>query len=102
MVHTHERHLAQKEKGGRDMITSKGCFWIATMRSEHRIWGIGKSEREAIQSALEHIGGNRFTPVLFECMPCTSELYHEIDHHGATGLTWELHACGVASLVDAI
>jgi hypothetical protein len=32
---------------------------MATMGPDHMIWGIGESEREAIQNALEHIGGLR-------------------------------------------
>jgi hypothetical protein len=75
---------------------------MATMGPDHMIWGIGESEREAIQNALEHIGGNGFTPVLFECIPCTSELYTEIDQHGTAGLSWELDEGGVARSAGAI
>jgi hypothetical protein len=74
---------------------------VATLGSNQKIDGIGKNEREAIQNAMEQIGGNRFTPVLFACIRCTAELYHAIDHQGAAGLSWELDESGVARLVAA-
>jgi hypothetical protein len=71
------------------------------MGSNQKIYGIGKDEREAIQNAMEQIGGNSFTPVLFECIRCTPELYNEIGHKGAAGLSWELDEFGIAKLVAA-
>ena len=85
-----------------EISTSRGCCWIATIGSNQKIYGIGKNEREAIQNAMEQIGGNSFTPVLFECIRCTPELYNAIDHKGATGLSWELDEFGIARLVRSI
>lgn len=84
-----------------EMATSKGCCWIATMGSNQKIYGIGNDEREAIQNAMKQIGGNSFTPVLFECIRCTPELYNEIDHQGTAGLSWELDEIGFARLIEA-
>jgi len=69
------------------------------MGAAQTIYGIGKNEREAIQNAMEQIGGNGFTPVMFACMPCTAALYRTFRQHGAVGLNWELDEFGVARLV---
>jgi hypothetical protein len=81
------------------MAINRGCFWIATMGAAHMIYGIGKNQRQAIQNAMQQIGGNEFTPVMFDCIRCTPELYAVIDQRGATNLSWELDASGVAQLV---
>ena len=86
--------------GGCETATSKGQLWIATMGSDQGIYSIGKSEREAIQKARNRIGANRFTPVLFACIPCAPELYNEIAQRGAVGLSWELDESGIAWLSD--
>jgi hypothetical protein len=99
-TYTHEVHWCRKTRGC-EMATSRACFWIATMGSTQKIYGIGKNEREAMQNAMKQIGGNVFTPVLFECIRCTPELYNEIDHQGAAGLSWELDEFGVARLIKA-
>jgi hypothetical protein len=109
-TYTHEAHLLSNTRGECEMAacgeceipTSRGCCWIATIGSNQKIYGIGKNEREAIQNAMEQIGGNNFTPVLFECIRCTPELYNAIDHKGATGLSWELDEFGIARLVRSI
>ena len=71
------------------MASRKECFWIATLGSAQTICGIGKNQRQAIQNAMKHIGGNTFTPVMFECIRCTPELYHAIDQEGTIVLSWE-------------
>jgi hypothetical protein len=81
------------------MAAGRGCCWIATMGSNHMIFGIGKNEQEAIQNALKRIGGNRYTPVMFECMLCTAVLYKAVKQYGAAGISWELDEYGVAGLV---
>ena len=81
------------------MTSSREYFWIATMGSAQTICGIGKNQRQAIQNAMKRIGGNTFTPVMFKCIRCTPELYHEIDQKGGIILSWELDEFGVARLV---
>ena len=88
--------------GEGEIPTGRGCGWIATIGSNQKIYGIGKNERKAIQNAMEQIGGNRFTPVLFECIRCTPELYNAIDQKVATDLSWELDEFGIARLVRSI
>ena len=85
-----------------EIPTRRGCYWIATIGSNQKIYGIGKNELEVIQNAMKQIGGNSFTPVLFECIRCTPELYNAIDHQGATDLSWELDEFGIARLVRSI
>ena len=83
------------------MATRRGCCWIATMGSNQKIIGMGKNEREAIQNAMEQIGGNIFTPVMFECFPCTPELYQAMHQKGTACLIWKLDEFGVARLMEA-
>ena len=52
------------------------------MGAAHMIYGIGKSQRQAIQNAMQQIGGNEFTPVVFDYMRCAPELYAVIDQPG--------------------
>jgi hypothetical protein len=80
------------------MDSRKECFWIATLGSAQTICGVGKNQRQAIQNAMKHIGGNTFTPVMFECIRCTPELYHAIDQKGIIVLSWERDELGVARL----
>ena len=95
-------HLVRKASVRREMITSRGYCWIATMESNQLICGIGESEREAIQNVIKQICGNGFTPVIFACILCTSEFYNDMGQHGAVGLSWELNEGDVARLVGAI
>ena len=72
------------------------------MESNQLICGIGASEREAIQDAMEQICGNGFTPLILECILCTSEFYNDMGQHGAVGLSWELNEGDVSRLNGAI
>ena len=81
------------------MASRRDCFWIATLGSDQTIYGIGKDQQQAIQNAMRHIGGNTFTPVMFECIRCTPELYHAIAQKGTIILSWERDELGVARLV---
>ena len=68
------------------------------MGPNQRIFGIGKDERQAIQRARDKIGADRFTPIMFECMPCTAELYRSFHQNGTAVLSWERDEFGVARL----
>jgi len=81
------------------MASGRECFWIATLGSAQTICGIGKNQQQAIQNAMKHIGGNVFTPVMFECSRCTPELYQAIDQKGTIILSWERDELGVARLL---